>query len=106
MQGGNGRRCQGAALFVNIHLSQPGVIYPGNDHASSVAVRINSMLNQILPGSFESVSSEEIALVMISSMKLQISGDVDGVHTVRGGRAITNAPKDFLLDFDERLEIY
>ena len=80
-----------ALPFASIGIFQPAGIYPGNSNTPSLVGQLNAFLNPILPGAFETASSEQIADSMVQLMKKQLAGIVTGQKTVTGGKAIKDS---------------
>jgi hypothetical protein len=80
--------------FQSVLFFQPAAIYPGNDNTPSLVGKLNALLNPILPGQFETASSEQIAQSMVKHMKEQLDSKLTGSNAITGGKAI----KDSLLD--------
>lgn len=80
-----------ALPFASVTILRPAAIYPGNVNTPSLVGRLNEMLNPILPGPLQTVSSVQIAQCMVEQMQQQVAGDWRGVKVVAGGQAIKDA---------------
>jgi hypothetical protein len=74
--------------FQSLSLFQPAAIYPGNDNTPSAFGALNESLNFLLPGSLNTVSSDEIGLAMLKTMSQQEAGAIVGLETIVGGADI------------------
>jgi hypothetical protein len=74
-----------------VGIFQPAGIYPGNSNTPSLVGQLNAFLNPILPGAFETASSQQIADSMVQHMKQQLAGTLTGQKTVAGGKAIKDS---------------
>jgi hypothetical protein len=91
---GSGRIPTGGGLAASVSsvtILRPAVIFPGNVNTPSLVGRFNEMLNPILPGSLQTVSSVQIAQCMVEQMQQQVAGDWRGVKVIAGGQAIKDA---------------
>jgi uncharacterized protein YbjT (DUF2867 family) len=89
-----------ALPFESVLFFQPAGIYPGNENTPSLVGKLNALLNPILPGRFETASSEQIADSMVKLMKEQLldsssnSKWTGSNNTITGGQAIKNSLLD------------
>jgi nucleoside-diphosphate-sugar epimerase len=77
--------------FASVVIFEPAGIYPGNSNTPSLVGQLNAFLNPILPGAFETASSEQIADSMVQHMKQQLARTLTGHKTVIGGKAIKDS---------------
>jgi nucleoside-diphosphate-sugar epimerase len=82
-----------ALPFASLVIFQPAGIYPGNSNTPSLVGKLNAFLNPVLPGAFETASSEQIGDSMIQHMVQQLAGTVTGHKSVSGGKAIKDSLK-------------
>jgi uncharacterized protein YbjT (DUF2867 family) len=80
-----------ALPFASVGIFQPAGIYPGNSNTPSLVGQLNAFFNPILPGAFETASSEQIADSMVQHMKQQLAGTLTGHKTVTGGKVIKDS---------------
>jgi hypothetical protein len=74
--------------FESLSIFQPAAIYPGNDNTPSAFGSLNQRLNWLLPGTLNTVSSDEIGTAMMKSMSQQLQGKIAGTEIVSGGQMI------------------
>ena len=74
--------------FTSLSIFQPAAIYPGNDNTPSAFGAFNQSINWLLPGVYNTVSSEEIGLAMMKTMQYQIDGKFTGTQRIQGGANI------------------
>jgi len=80
-----------ALPFESVVIVRPAAIYPGNNNTPSALGWINAKLNPILPGRFETASSQDIAESMVTLMKQQVAKVLQGTKVIDGGKAVKDS---------------